>query len=78
MAYEALKLKKYWFKEDDLLEPIDWKYVDSLPKRVRLGLELYMEGRVSLGKASEVAGLPVTEFDYIRGKAKIPLRGPDD
>jgi hypothetical protein len=78
MAYEALKLKKYWFKEDDLLEPIDWKYVDSLPKRVRLGLELYMEGRVSLGKASEVAGLPVTEFDYIRGRAKIPLRGPDD
>ena len=78
MAYEALKLKKYWFREDDLLEPIDWKYVDSLPKRVRLGLELYMEGRVSLGKASEVAGLPVTEFDYIRGKAKIPLRGPDD
>jgi hypothetical protein len=78
MAYEALKLKKYWFREDDLLEPIDWKYVDSLPKRVRLGLELYMEGRVSLGRASEVAGLPVTEFDYIRGKAKIPLRGPDD
>jgi len=78
MAYEALKLKKYWFKEDDLLEPIDWKYVDSLPKRVRLGLELYMEGRVSLGKASEVAGLPVTEFDYMRGRAKIPLRGPDD
>jgi len=78
MAYDALKLKKYWFKEDDLLEPIDWKYVDSLPKRVRLGLELYMEGRVSLGKASEVAGLPVTEFDYMRGRAKIPLRGPDD
>ena len=78
MAYEALKLKKYWFREDDLLEPIDWKYVDSLPKRVRLGLELYMEGRVSLGKASEVAGLPVTEFDYLRGRAKIPLRGPDD
>jgi len=78
MAYETLKLKKHWFREDDLLEPIDWKYVDSLPKRVRLGLELYMEGRVSLGKASEVAGLPVTEFDYIRGKAKIPLMGPDD
>jgi hypothetical protein len=71
-------LKKYWFREDDLLEPIDWKYVDSLPKRVRLGLELYMKGRVSLGKASEVAGLPVTEFDCIRGKAKILLRGPDD
>jgi len=78
MASEALKLKKYWFREDDLLEPIDWKYVDSLSGRVRLGLELYMEGRVSLGKAAEVAGLPVTEFDYVRGRAKIPLRGPDD
>lgn len=61
-----------------MLEPIDWKYADSLPKKIRLGLELYMEGRVSLAKAAEVAELPVTEFDYIRGKAKIPLRGPDD
>jgi len=78
MAQEALKMKKYWFNEDDLLEPIDWNYVDSLPKKIKLGLELYMEGRVSLGKAAEVAGLPVTEFDYIRGRAKIPLRGPDD
>lgn len=61
-----------------MLEPIDWKYADSLPKKIRLGLELYMEGRVSLGKAAEVAELPVTEFDHIREKAKIPLRGPDD
>lgn len=50
----------------------------SLPNRTKLGLELYMEGRVSLGKAAEVAGLPVTEFDYVRGRAKVPLRGPDD
>jgi hypothetical protein len=47
MTHEALKLKKYWFREDDLLEPIDWKYVDSLAKRVRLGLELYMEGSLA-------------------------------
>jgi len=78
MAYGALKMKKYWFSEDDLLEPIDWRYVGSLPNRTKLGLELYMEGRVSLGKAAEVAGLPVTEFNYIRGRAKVPLRGPDD
>jgi hypothetical protein len=78
MAYRALKTKKYWFSEDDLLEPIDWRYVGSLPNRAKLGLELYMEGRVSLGKAAEVAGLPVTEFDYVRGRAKVPLRGPDD
>ncbi|KPV62418.1 MAG: hypothetical protein AOA65_1869 [Candidatus Bathyarchaeota archaeon BA1] len=78
MAQEALKMKRYWLNEDDPLEPIDWKYFDSLPKKIKLGLELYMEGRVSLGKAAEVAGLPVTEFDYIRGRTKIPLRGPDD
>jgi len=78
MVQEALKMKRYWFTEDDLLEPIDWKYFDSLPQKIKLGLELYMEGRVSLGRAAEVAGLPVTEFDYVRGRAKIPLRGPDD
>jgi predicted HTH domain antitoxin len=49
-----------------------------LPKKIKLGLELYMEGRVSLGKAAEIAGLPVTEFDSIRAKAKVPIRGPDD
>jgi hypothetical protein len=78
MSQEALKAKRYWFTEDDLLVPIDWDYVNSLPNSIRLGLELYMEGRVSIGRAAEIAGLPVTEFDYIRAEAKIPVRGPDD
>lgn len=78
MTQEALRLKKYWFAEADLLEPLDWKYIESLFGKVRLGLELYMEGRVSIGKAAEIAGLPVTEFDYLRAKAKVPVRGPDD
>jgi hypothetical protein len=34
MAQEALKMKKYWFNEDNLLEPIDWNYVDPLPKKL--------------------------------------------
>jgi len=78
MVHEALRMKKYWFTEADVLEPIDWEYVDSLPNKIKLGLELYMEGRVSLGRAAEVAGLPVTEFDYVRGRAKVPFRGRDD
>ena len=78
MAYEALKMKKYWFTEDDLLAPIDWKYIGSLPEKVKLALELYMEGRVSIGKAAEISGLPFREFDEYRAKAKVPVRGPDD
>lgn len=76
MTSEALKARKYWFAEKDLLEPIDWKYMESLPKNVRLSLELYMEGRVSIGKASEIAGLSFREFDQYRAKARVPLRGP--
>lgn len=64
---------KYWFKEEDLAEPIDWGYLDSLPYRVQVGLEVYMEGRVSVGRAAEMAGLSVREFDEIRGRAKIPI-----
>lgn len=78
MTQEALKLKRYWFAETDLLEPLDWEYIESLTGKVKLGLELYMEGRVSIGKAAEIAGLPVTEFDYMRARAKVPVRGPDD
>ena len=78
MTQEAPKLRKYWFTETDLAEPVDWNYIETLSGKVRLGLELYMEGRVSMGKAAEVSGLPVTEFDYLRAKAKVPVRGPDD
>lgn len=78
MTHEALKMKKYWFSEGDLIEPIDWKYIESLPNKVRLALELYMEGRVSIGKAAEVAGVPFREFDEHRAKARVPIKGPDD
>jgi len=78
MTQEALKLKKYWFTEADLLEALDWKYIESLNGKTRLGLELYMEGRVSIGRAAEIAGMAVTEFDYVRAGAKVPVRGPED
>ena len=78
MSHEALKTKKYWFGEEDLLEPIEWKIIESLPEKIRLGLELYMEGRVSIGKAAEIADIPFREFDEYRAKAKVPIRGPRD
>lgn len=78
MSQEALRTKKYWFTEDDLLVPIDWDYLESLPNRVKLALELYMEGRVSIGRAAEIGGLSFREFDEYRARARIPIRGPDD
>ena len=65
--------RKYWFREEDLAEPIDWAYLGSLSERVQVALEVYMEGKVSLGRASEMAGLSVRAFDEIRGKARIPV-----
>lgn len=78
MSYEALKTRKYWFTEEDLVAPLNWRYISSLTQKVKLGLELYMEGRVSIGRAAEIAGLRVTEFDYIRARARVPVPGPDD
>jgi len=73
---KRLRKGKYWFDEGDLVEPIDWNFVGSLPEKVRLGLELYMEGRVSVGRAAEVSGLSLREFDEIRAKARVPVHTP--
>jgi len=73
---KSLKKGKYWFSEDDLVEPIDWAFVASLPAGPRLGLELYMEGRVSIGRAAEISGLSLRKFDELRAKAKVPMHTP--
>lgn len=75
---EAMQEGKYWFRDKDLVEPINWGYVKSLPEKVKLALELYLEGRVSIGRATEISGLSFREFNYVREKAKIPIRGPED
>jgi hypothetical protein len=67
-------IKQYWFKEDNLLKPIDWEYFNSLSKRVQDALELCMRGEISIGKAAEIARLPFREFDLIRSKVRIPIR----
>jgi len=73
---ERLRAGKYWFDEGDLVEPIDWSFIASLPERPRLGLELYMEGRVSIGRAAEISGLSLRRFDEIRVKARVPMHTP--
>ena len=65
--------KKYWFDEEDLIKPIDWVYIKTLPEKVKDALELYMRGEVSIGKASDIAHLSYREFDAIRSRARIPL-----
>lgn len=70
---QKLRQGKYWFKEKDLAEPIDWDYLDSLPDKVQVAMEVYMEGKISLGRAAEMASLSVRELDEVRGKAKIPI-----
>jgi len=41
--------------------------------RLLVALELYREGRVSLGKAAEIAGLSIREFLYELRSRNIPL-----
>jgi len=65
--------KQYWFDQEDLLKPIDWEYIKTLPDAVQDALELYMRGEISIGKASEIARLNFREFDDIREKARIPI-----
>jgi len=41
--------------------------------KLLIALELYREGKVSLGKAAEIAGLSVREFMYELRARRIPL-----
>lgn len=59
-------------KELPLLCKID---EDDIPAYIRklIALELFREGKVSLGKASEIAGLSVLEMMFLLKEKKIPL-----
>lgn len=72
-----LRYEKYWFKEEDLMEPLDWDFIKSLPKQVRVALQSYMRGDVSIGKAAEMSGLGFRKFDEARAKARVPIRAPE-
>jgi predicted HTH domain antitoxin len=47
-------------------------------RKVRLHFEKEHLGRVSIGGAAEITGLPFREFDEHRARARIPIRGPED
>jgi hypothetical protein len=75
VAASAEELLKEWEEEDRELRELrrrsaDWKYIESLPPRVREAVELYVEtGDIWL--AAKLAGLTVDEFNEIRIKAGI-------
>lgn len=73
----GLKYERYWFKEDELMEPLDWGFIKSLPKQVRVAIESYMRGDVSIGKAAEMSGLGFRKFDEVRARARVPVRAPE-
>ncbi len=66
-------LSQYWFNQKDLIKPIDWEYIRSLPEAIQDALELYMRGDISFGKASEIARISYRELELIRTKARIPV-----
>ena len=50
--------------------------MQKLPiERERFAVELYREGKLSLGKASEVANLSYEEMKEVLAKNKVPIRG---
>jgi len=59
-------------KEFSLLCKID---EDDIPAYIRklITLELFREGKISIGKASEIAGLSVWEMMSLLKEKKIPL-----
>lgn len=74
MAASVEGLREEWEEEDrelkELRRSADWRYIESLPPRVREAVELYIEtGDIWL--AAKLAGLTVDEFNEIRIRAGI-------
>jgi hypothetical protein len=49
----------------------DWKYIESLPARLKFALKYYIETG-DLYVASRIAGLTIEEFNELRKKAGVP------
>ncbi|ALM76367.1 hypothetical protein TBCH5v1_2476 [Thermococcus barophilus] len=56
----------------DVVKIIGMKDLDT-EVRLLTAIELYREGKVSLGKAAEIAGLSIREFLYELRKRDIPI-----
>ena len=59
-------------REFSLLCKIDEEDIPAFIRKL-VALELFREGKVSLGKASEIAGLSVWEMMYLLKERRIPL-----
>ena len=59
-------------KEFSLLCKIDEEDIPAFIRKL-VALELFREGKVSLGKASEIAGLSVWEMMSLLKERRIPL-----
>jgi len=71
----AEQLLEEWEEEDRELKELrrrnaDWRYIESLPLRVREAVELYIETG-DLWLAAKLAGMSVDEFNGIRIRAGI-------
>jgi hypothetical protein len=49
----------------------DWDFIKSLPPRLRIALEFYIETG-DLYVASRIAGLSIEEFNELRKRARVP------
>ncbi len=72
MSADLEKLVREWEEEDRELRrrSADWRYIESLPPRVREAIELYIETG-DLWLAAKLAGMSEDEFNEVRIKAGI-------
>ena len=75
MSADLEKLVREWGEEDRELRELrrrsaDWRYIESLPPRVREAIELYIETG-DLWLAAKLAGMSEDEFNEVRIKAGI-------
>ena len=75
MSADLEKLVREWEEEDRELRGLrrrsaDWRYIESLPPRVREAIELYIETG-DLWLAAKLAGMSEDEFNEVRIKAGI-------
>jgi len=76
MERDLEEIRRRWEEEDREAREIrrsmaDWDFIRSLPPRLRIALELYIETG-DLYVASRVAGLTIEEFNELRKRANIP------
>jgi hypothetical protein len=66
-------LLEEWEEDRELRElrrSADWRYIESLPPRVKEAVELYVE-RGDLRLACELSGLPLDEFVEVLRRAGV-------